>query len=172
MVVQLASTQELRSKESRAMEQTQPSWTPLIPGRRESPPGSTPEEIPCETPAPPPAAVLEHGCALEGRLVTDKPIRIEGELRGSLVSSETVWVTESGTVEGDIQARSVEIRGAVVGNVSGSRDVLLCPTGKLHGDVETSSLVVERGAYFNGRTTMRQPQHASRKTLSSYSGDT
>jgi len=54
------------------------------------------------------------------------------------------------------------VLGAVVGNLTGSREVILHPGGKLHGDVETSSFLVERGAYFNGRTLMRLPQHTSR----------
>jgi len=154
------------------MEQTRPGWIPLIPGRQKDALVPADPAPPVETPPEEQPMVVEYGCSLEGRLQTDKPIRIEGDLRGSVVSSETVWVTESGTVEGDIQARSVEIRGAVVGNVTGSRDVLLYVEGKLHGDVDTSSLVVERGAYFNGRTTMRRPQHASRPAPSSLPSST
>ena len=33
---------------------------------------------------------------------------------------------------------------------------------RLHGDVETPSLVVERGAFFNGAMRMYRPEHALR----------
>jgi cytoskeletal protein CcmA (bactofilin family) len=144
------------------MEQTSPGWTQRVLRRPRSldDPENT-EEAELEVAAPK-LTVIEQGCALEGRLVVDRPVRIEGELRGSIVSSESVCVAASGTVEGEIRARSIEIYGAVVGNVTGTREVILQPNGKLHGDVETSSFVVERRAYFNGRTSMHLPQLASR----------
>ena len=33
-------------------------------------------------------------------------------------------------------------------------------TGRLHGDVEAPSLVVARGAYFNGRIRMYRPERS------------
>ena len=143
------------------MEQTSTRWTPLALRRSRSaaqPVGVKPEPRAPETPS----TVIERDCALEGKLVSDRPVRIEGELRGSVETSKTVLVAEMGTVEGAIEARSVEIRGAVVGDVSAAREVILRAGGKLHGDVETSSLVIERGAHFTGGTRMKLPQHSSR----------
>jgi cytoskeletal protein CcmA (bactofilin family) len=48
----------------------------------------------------------------------------------------------------------------VVGNVTATRELVIHATGKLHGDVEAPSLVVERGAFFSGRTQMYRPQPA------------
>jgi cytoskeletal protein CcmA (bactofilin family) len=143
------------------MEQTSTRWTPLGLRRSRSAPapvGENPEPRVPEVPS----TVVERDCALEGKLVSDRPVRIEGELRGSVKTSKTVFVSQTGTVEGAIEARSVEIRGAVVGDVAAVREVILCAGGKLHGDVETSSLVIERGAHFTGGTRMKLPQHSSR----------
>jgi cytoskeletal protein CcmA (bactofilin family) len=152
-------------EENSLMEQSQPGWAQRV-LRRSAADAALPTEAEIEVeqavPQGPEPAIIEQGCTLEGKLVMNRPIRIEGELKGSVISSESVLVTESGTVEGDITARSVEVRGAVVGSLTGSREVILHPGGKLHGDVETSSFVVERGAYFNGSTRMRLPQHTSR----------
>jgi len=57
---------------------------------------------------------------------------------------------------------SVVIRGAVVGDVTASREVVIHAGARLHGDVETPSLVIERGAFFNGRTRMYRPEHELR----------
>jgi cytoskeletal protein CcmA (bactofilin family) len=41
--------------------------------------------------------------------------------------------------------------------VEARRDVVLHAGARLHGDVKTPSLVIERGAFFNGRTEMAPP---------------
>jgi cytoskeletal protein CcmA (bactofilin family) len=111
--------------------------------------------------APAPAATrIERGCEVSGRLVIGRPVRVEGEVRGEIESASTVVVAEGGTVEAPIRARTVEIHGAVVGDVTASREVVIHAGGRLHGDVETPSLVIERGAFFNGRTRMFRPERA------------
>jgi cytoskeletal protein CcmA (bactofilin family) len=119
---------------------------------------------PVETPAPaaPDAgfARIERGVEMSGRLVTERPLRIEGEFRGEIESASIVLVTEGGSVEAPIRARSVEIRGAVVGNVVAARELVIRASGRLHGDVEAPSLLIERGAFFNGATKMYRPQAA------------
>ena len=121
-----------------------------------------------EAPAPAPGAEseapeagtarIDYGVEMSGRYVLDRPLRIEGEFRGELESTSSVLVCETGAVEAPIRARAVEIHGAVVGDVVASREVVIHATGRLHGDVETPSLVVARGAYFNGRTRMYRPE--------------
>jgi cytoskeletal protein CcmA (bactofilin family) len=73
-----------------------------------------------------------------------------------------VTVGIAAAIEGDICARSVQVRGAVVGDVAASREVVIHATGRVHGDVSTPSLVVERGAFFNGRTRMYRPELIAR----------
>jgi cytoskeletal protein CcmA (bactofilin family) len=101
---------------------------------------------------------IECGVEMTGRLVVERPLCIEGEFRGELESAGAVVVSESGTVEAPIRARTVEIRGAVVGDVVASREVVIHANGRLHGDVEAPSLVIARGAFFNGRTRMYRPE--------------
>lgn len=104
--------------------------------------------------------LIEPGVEMNGRLVVPHSLRVEGEFRGEIESAASVFVSETGAVEAPIRARTVEIRGAVVGNVVASREVVIHATGRLHGDVETPSLVVVRGATFNGRTRMYRPERS------------
>ena len=105
-------------------------------------------------------ARIDYGVEMTGRFVVDRPLRIEGEFRGELESTSNVLVCETGAVQAPIRARGVEIRGAVVGDVVASREVVIHATGRLHGDVETPSLVIARGATFNGRTRMYRPERS------------
>ena len=92
-------------------------------------------------------------------------IEIDGEFRGAIQSDEVVTVGAAAAIEGDICARSVHVRGAVVGDVAASREIVIHATGRIHGDVSTPSLVVERGAFFNGRTRMYRPELVARANL-------
>jgi cytoskeletal protein CcmA (bactofilin family) len=105
---------------------------------------------------------FDDGCEVNGRLVVRTSIAIDGEFRGAIESDETVTVGPAAAIEGDICARSVQIRGAVVGDVAASREVVIHATGRVHGDVSTPSLVVERGAFFSGRTRMYRPEVVAR----------
>jgi cytoskeletal protein CcmA (bactofilin family) len=118
------------------------------PPKREGDPGTSTPDV----------AIIERGVEMNGRLVVPQSLRIEGEFRGELESGSSVFVSESGAVEAPIRARTVEIHGAVVGDIVASREVVIHATGRLHGDVSTPSLVVVRGATFNGRTRMYRPE--------------
>ena len=129
----------------------------------------TPEPV-----APPPAmpqmASIDPGCEIEGKLVLERSIRVEGEFRGSIHSGETVSVGPQAAVQADLEARSIEIHGAVVGNLKASREVVLHPGSRLHGDIETPSLVIERGAFCSGETRMFRPELGLREDVGASAG--
>ena len=134
-------------------------WRRLVLGAPEqATPAPEPEQV--TRASEPGITVIEPGVEMNGRLVVPHSLRIDGEFRGEIEGAAAVWVSESGAVEAPIRARTVEIRGAVVGNVIASREVVIHATGRLHGDVETPSLVVVRGATFNGRTRMYRPERS------------
>lgn len=135
------------------------AWRRLVLG---APEADAPAPAPQAQLAAPEADVarIEYGVEMSGRYVVDRPLRIEGEFRGEIESTSSVLVCETGAVEAPIRARGVEIHGAVVGDVVASREVVIHATGRLHGDVETPSLVVARGATFNGRTRMYRPERS------------
>jgi cytoskeletal protein CcmA (bactofilin family) len=136
-------------------------WRRLVPGAAEQKAAATPEPEPVARVSEPGVTVIEPGVEMNGRLVVPHSLRIEGEFRGQIECAAAVLVSETGAVEAPIRARTIEIRGAVVGNLVASREVVLHPTGRLHGDVETPSLVVMRGATFNGGTRMYRPERGA-----------
>ncbi len=118
------------------------------------------------SPSPNPAdrpTTIEYGCEIEGTLRLAGPLLVDGHFRGEIVCRDVVTVREHGSVEARIRGRSVEIHGAVKGDVEALREVVLHAGARLHGDVKTPSLVIERGAFFNGRTEMYRPQAVLRE---------
>ncbi|MEX2208895.1 MAG: polymer-forming cytoskeletal protein [Myxococcota bacterium] len=134
-------------------------WRRLVHGAPEQ--KAAPESEPAVRVSEPGVTVIEPGVEMNGRLVVPHSLRIEGEFGGEIECAAAVFVSETGAVEAPIRARTVEIRGAVVGNIVASREVVIHATGRLHGDVETPSLVVVRGATFNGGTRMYRPERSA-----------
>lgn len=132
-------------------------------------PGGSPRAADSPPPAPEPerkrpkATRIEPGCEVDGVLSLEGPLLIEGEFRGEIRCQDAVTVLQSGTVEARIEARAVTIEGAVVGDVTATREVVIARRGKLHGDVVTPSLVIERGAFFQGATRMYRPEQRARR---------
>lgn len=115
------------------------------------PPGAEPD------PSASQEASIAPGCELEGELQLASPLTVYGDMKGAIDCDETVTVAEGGSVQGPIRARSVEVRGSVVGDLHARREVVLHAGGRLRGDVHSASLVVERGARFEGRSHPQEP---------------
>jgi cytoskeletal protein CcmA (bactofilin family) len=144
------------------MEMGRSGWRRLEIGRGNSRvQGSVAEREPVSR-ADPLTTFIHAGCQAEGQLVLQNSIQLDGEFSGGIETSESVTVGEDAAIQAGIRARSVVIRGAVVGNIYASREVVLYPTARLHGDVETPSFVIERGAFFEGRTRMFRPEKVAR----------
>jgi cytoskeletal protein CcmA (bactofilin family) len=116
------------------------------------------DAAPDEQATPPrPEASIAAGCEVEGRLALEGPLTVHGDFKGAIECHLDVIVAEGGTVQGPIRARSIEVIGSVVGDLDARREIVLHAGGRLHGDVTAASLVVERGACFEGRSTRLQP---------------
>ena len=117
-------------------------------------------------PRSPTGSCIGSGARCEGALRVRGDLHIDCEFRGDLETDGLLTVGESGSVEGEIQAREVEIRGAVVGNVVARRQLVLYAGARLHGDIETACLEVQRHAFFQGTTAMTRPHESTRSAAS------
>ncbi len=106
----------------------------------------------------PTGTFIGSGALFEGKLTLQGDFRIDSEFRGELTTDGTIVVGPSGAVVGDVRAREVEIFGAVVGDVSARRQMVLREGARLHGKIETACLEIERHAFFQGVTSMTEPQ--------------
>jgi len=81
-------------------------------------------------------------------------MRIDGKVKGELITSNTVTIGSEGVVEGTISAKDVVVGGRVVGTLNATGRIILEAHSVLNGDLKTSRLVVEDGATFNGSSDM------------------
>ncbi len=83
---------------------------------------------------------------VSGKLVFQEPVRIEGQLRGEVSSSELVVISEQGVVDGRVRTPRLLVLGTLQGDIIGSKSVVLGPRSRVKGRVEAESLTVCEGA--------------------------
>lgn len=98
--------------------------------------------------------VIGKDCTFTGTVEVKGALRVDGRVKGKIISDETVQVGATGEVEADIQAKIVTVAGSVTGNVVTTEKFELQARGKVIGDVKTKGIVIEQGAIFHGSCQM------------------
>jgi cytoskeletal protein CcmA (bactofilin family) len=99
-------------------------------------------------------ALLGRGSKFEGKLTFEGIVQIDGEFYGDISSEGELIVGEAAKIEGTIQVTSASISGEVVGTITTTGTLELRPTARVTGELNIESLVVARGAYFDGQVKM------------------
>lgn len=98
--------------------------------------------------------VIGEGTEISGDLISSGDVRVDGVIKGKVISKSRFVLGVSGRVEGDIQARNADISGSIKGNVEVQEILYLKSSGRINGDILTDKLVVESGGAFNGKCVM------------------
>ena len=106
--------------------------------------------------------IISHGVKLEGKISSGGSIRVDGIIQGDINSQSNVTVGEQGDVVGQISGQSVTIGGKVVGTINAKDKLTLESKANLKGDIFTKILVVEAGAYFDGKSNMGDSKEQSK----------
>ncbi len=91
---------------------------------------------------------------IDGRMVVNKSIRLDGTIDGSIESPAgtqvTVAIGKTGLVHGDVRAHRVLVNGQVDGNIYAREKCELHETSKVKGDIHYGLLGIEHGAEILG----------------------
>jgi cytoskeletal protein CcmA (bactofilin family) len=90
----------------------------------------------------------------EGNCTSEADIRIEGEVVGDLHTTGEIVIGEKGYVRSTVTAKDVVIAGRMEGVVKAEGSVRITATGRLTGTVQAGSLIIEKGAMFQGTSQM------------------
>ncbi len=101
--------------------------------------------------------IVGPGTAVEGRLSSTGPIRVEGRVVGHLQSEEQIMVLASGRVKADIDAKHVVISGEVEGDVTATERMEITRGAKLIGNISAPRISIDEGVLFEGRCSMHSP---------------
>ena len=105
---------------------------------------------------------MDVGTEFVGELRFRDSFRIDGRLRGKIVSDNTLIIGESAQVEADIDCGVVSIRGTVSGRVHGRQRIELLAGAKVQATLISPKLVIEDGAFFQGECRMGEAGTAPR----------
>jgi len=100
--------------------------------------------------------IIGEGSSFQGGFRVQGCIRIDGEIEGSVVASDTVIVGKTGLVKAEVEAASAVVAGTVQGNIVGSERVQLEKGARVEGDIRTPNLKIDEGVFFQGRCHMSE----------------
>ncbi len=96
------------------------------------------------------------GVNLTGRLCFNGIIRLDGRVKGEIVSSGTLVVEETAVITGNIMVENIILSGTVYGNIKAAKQVHLNATAKVFGDMNYGELSIE-GAVHEGKSHKLTP---------------
>jgi len=99
---------------------------------------------------------VDDGCVISGTLKFKSSFRLDGRVEGSVESSSELLIGEGGSVEGDISVARCRVGGTVRGTICASEQVVLHQTARVWAEITTPALVMEEGAFLEGKVTMKQ----------------
>ncbi|HOJ86297.1 MAG: polymer-forming cytoskeletal protein [Elusimicrobiales bacterium] len=100
-------------------------------------------------------SVISADCIFTGNIVTKGSIKIEGTVDGSVSEAKEVFISKTAKITGDISGEKCVIYGNVKGNILASDMVEIMSSASVEGDVTALRIMIEEGANFNGKITMR-----------------
>lgn len=99
--------------------------------------------------------LIGAGTVIEGNIAFVGGLRVDGHVRGNVLSVEakpgTLVLSEQARIEGEIRVSHVVINGTVVGPVHAAEYVELQAKANVTGDVHYKTLEMQLGAVVQGR---------------------
>ena len=98
---------------------------------------------------------IEKGTKIVGEIQSNSDFRIDGTLEGSISTSGKVVIGKDGNINGKVVCSNADFEGNFSGNLEVKETLTLKSSSKTEGDVIISKLIVDAGAFFNARCSMK-----------------
>ena len=139
-------------------------------GRPERPPTSVQVASQRHRPAPrrsgnDAATVIGAGLTITGNLESKGEVQVEGEVQGD-VHAQHIVNGERARITGALIAEEIVVRGNVQGSIRGNA-VTFHSTSRVEGDIFHKSLVIEQGAFFEGKSRRSEDPMSVQRTANS-----
>ena len=140
-----------------AIAATIPESTPFVP----TPPASS---APFAAASAPSAAktrattesVIGPDDFFDGNYRSERGVRLQGNVRGSIESRQYILVESGANVEASLSAEDITVSGDFSGAIECRHRLEVTATGRIHGQVTTALLVVQEGGVLDGELHMRR----------------
>jgi cytoskeletal protein CcmA (bactofilin family) len=100
---------------------------------------------------------IGEGTVFTGEIRFKDAFRIDGTVKGKVISEDMLIVGKNGYVEADVDVGILTLSGTVRGSVRARERLEILSTGKIYGDMKLDkpNFVVEKGGVFEGQVDMK-----------------
>ncbi len=101
------------------------------------------------------STILGKGSVFEGKLNVEHTLRVDGKFTGDITTTDTLIIGKEGNVNGNVKAKMLIVGGKLSGTAEIKDKLVLESKSEFHGEMKTSKLVIDEGAIFDGRCSMK-----------------
>lgn len=105
-----------------------------------------------------PETIVGATVKIEGDLVSEGDIKVDGLVAGKIKTSKNLYVGPAANIQADIDSGNAVIAGQVKGEIKIKDNLLIQETGKVSGNISCARLSITEGAKFTGSCTMSMPE--------------
>lgn len=98
--------------------------------------------------------LLCEGTVIVGDIKTKNDIRVDGIIKGKIITTGRLVVGNTANVEGNIDCVNVDVIGTVLGDIQASGTVALKSPAKVTGNIIAGVISIDPGVMFNGTCQM------------------
>lgn len=99
-------------------------------------------------------AILGKGSKVVGTITFAGPAELDGHLEGEVIAQDRLTIGESAVIQAKVSGAEIIVKGQVNGDIIASRKLSLRRPAKVFGNISTSTLSIEEGVVFEGKSTM------------------
>lgn len=109
-------------------------------------------------------SVVAEGVTIEGKFNSPGATRVDGIVKGELISDKEITIGKEGKVNANVQTRNAVIAGSFSGEMTASGEVEITSTGKFVGNLiqKEALLTIAKGGLFKGESIISSGSGAPR----------
>ena len=99
---------------------------------------------------------LGPGTEIDGTVRFTSVLRVDGKVKGKIVSEKELVIGEGGDVDAEVEVGSISVSGRLAGKITVRERMEVYPGARVRGEIRLKAphLVIEDGAIFEGRVQM------------------
>ncbi|MFX3632181.1 MAG: polymer-forming cytoskeletal protein [Candidatus Pristimantibacillus sp.] len=110
--------------------------------------------------------LIGQGTHIEGKMICEACLRIEGEYSGDIDCMGDIIIGESGIARCNITAKDITVAGTVLGEITTKGRLTVTATGQVTGNVNAHTLIIHDGGMINGNFQMERITDSPARPLS------